>query len=86
MRFNFANDVFLEALHGQELPHAAILHLLRDHQGIYKTRLYRDRHNVEEMLARRDLRGINLMAQDVLRQIHSDVCQEQTRARLASDG
>jgi hypothetical protein len=86
MRFNFANDVFLEALHGQELPHAAILHLLRDHQGIYKTRLYGDRHNVEEMLARKDLRGINLMAQDVLRQIHSDVCQEQTRARLASEG
>ncbi|MDQ5844933.1 MAG: hypothetical protein M3539_06510 [Acidobacteriota bacterium] len=86
MRYNFPNDVFLEALHGLELPHAAILHLLRDHQQIYKTRLFADRSQVETMLARKDLRGVNLMAQDVLRQIHSDVCHEQTQAHLASNG
>lgn len=80
MRYNFPNDVFLEALHGLELPHAAFLHLLRDHQQIYKTRLFADRNHVEEMLARKDLRGINLMAQDVLRQIHPDVCREQTES------
>lgn len=76
MRYNFANDVFLEALHGTELPHAAILHLLRDHQQIYKTRLFDDRQHVEEILTRKDLRGINLMAQQVLQQIHPDVCCE----------
>lgn len=74
MRYNFPNDVFLEALHGEELPHAAILHLLRDHQGIYKTRLFDDRNHVEDMLARTDLRGVNLMAQNILRQIHPEVC------------
>jgi hypothetical protein len=76
MRYNFANDVFLEALHELELPQATFLHLLRDHQQIYKTRLFADRKHVEEMLARKDLRGINLMAQEVLRQVHPDVCQE----------
>lgn len=82
MRYNFANDVFLEALHGPELPHAAILHLLRDHQQIYKARLFDDRKHIEEMLERKDLRGINLMAQQVLRQIHPDVCREQTEQHL----
>jgi hypothetical protein len=77
MRYNFANDVFLEALYGQELPHAAILHLLRDHQQIYKARLFDKREHIEAMLARKDLRGINLMAQQVLQQIHSQVCREQ---------
>jgi hypothetical protein len=86
MRYNFPNDVFLEALHGLELPHASILHLLRDHQQIYKTRLFADRTSVEEMLARKDLRGINLMAQDVLRQIHPAVSKEQSQGRLSSDG
>lgn len=85
MRYNFANDALLEALHGQELPHARILHLLRDHQQIYKTRLFADKNSVEEMLARKDLRGINLMAQDVLRQVHPDVCREQVEQSLSSE-
>ena len=77
MRYNFPNDVFLEALHGPELPHAALLHLLRDHQHIYKTRVFDDRTHVEAMLARKDLRGINAIAQRVLREIHPAVCREQ---------
>lgn len=86
MRYNFPNDVFLEALHGLELPHAAILHLLRDHQQIYKTRLYDDRSHVAKMLARKDLRGINAIAQQVLREIHPDVCREQVELSLSSEG
>jgi hypothetical protein len=77
MRYNFANDVYLEALHGHELPRAAILHLMKDHQQIYKTRLFDDLKHVEEMLGRKDLRGVNLMAQQVLQQIHPAVCQKQ---------
>lgn len=77
MRYNFPNDVFLEALHGTELPHATFLHLLRDHQQVYKARLFDDRGHIEQMLARKDLRGVNAIAQQVLRQIHPAVCSEQ---------
>ena len=86
MRYNFPNDVFLEALHGHELPHAALLHLLRDHQHIYKTRLFDDRNHVEEMLARKDLRGINAIAQRVLREIHPAVCRQQVEPSLSREG
>ena len=69
MRFNFANDPHLEALHPTELPVASILHVLRDHQNVSKNRLFGSEKAVEELLAREDLRNVNEMIQQTLRTI-----------------
>jgi hypothetical protein len=74
-RWNFANDPLLEALHADELRDVRIIHLLRQHQ-IYKNELYASLENVEVMLARTDLRVINQMAQELIREIHPSVKAE----------
>jgi hypothetical protein len=71
MRYNFANNLNIEALHGAEMPHAVILHLLADHQGVFKT-FYDSDEGLEAFLAREDLAGVNLMAQDVIRSVHAE--------------
>lgn len=71
-RWNFANDPLLEALHANELRDVRIIHLLRQHQ-LYKNELYASFENVEAMLARTDLRVINQMAQQLIREIHPSV-------------
>lgn len=82
MRYNFANDPCLEARHQAELPYTRILHLLRDHQ-FYKTKVFRDVASVEAVLARRDLVGINALAQRILATVHPFVKQEQQEEAAA---
>ena len=69
MRYNFANDPLLEALHASELPHLTILHLLRDHQGVDKQRVFASLGAMEALAAREDLKVVNLRARDVLREV-----------------
>jgi len=75
MRYNFVNDPMIEALHGLELPHAAILRLDRDHQ-IDRAAVFADDDGIESMLARRDLRGVNAEAQRVLEKTHQLVLRD----------
>ncbi len=75
LRWNFANDPLLEALHGDELHDVRIIHLLRKHQ-IHKDELYASQDNVEAMLARTDLRVINALAQRLLGELHPRVKAE----------
>jgi hypothetical protein len=83
MRYNFANDPLLEALHADEVPQTRIIHLLRRHQGIYKHELFADLANVEAMLRREDLRVINRRAQEVLRAIWPALRDEEATLRAA---
>src|SRR5262249_43627969 len=77
-RWNFVNDPLLEALHAEELRDVRIIHLLRRHQ-LYKADLYASLENVEVMLGRTDLRVINALAQQLLREIHPGVKAEDAR-------
>lgn len=72
MRYNFANDVTLEALHGEEVPHARFLHLHGKSQ-IQKRDLYADPAHARDLIRRTDLRGIARKAQHVLRAIAPDL-------------
>jgi hypothetical protein len=74
-RWNFANDPLLEAIHATEFHDVRIIHLLRKHQ-IHKDELYASLANVEAMLARTDLRGINALAQTLLGELHGQVKAE----------
>jgi hypothetical protein len=70
MRFNFANDSNLEALYGEEMIRASILHILRDHQGVAKNRLYSSLDEVKALVGRDDLRNINEMVRRTMETIH----------------
>lgn len=74
-RWNFPNDPLLEALHAAELDDLRIIHLLRRHQ-LYKDELFSSLDNVEAMLARKDLRVINALAQSLLAELHPQVKDE----------
>lgn len=69
MRWNFANDPRLEALHPHELEDVRILHVLRDHQGVSKRRMYDSLDNLRDIVARDDLVGVNKEVQRVLAEI-----------------
>jgi hypothetical protein len=69
IRYNFPNDPHLERLRAAELPHTRIIHLLRDHQGVYKTKLFASLENLEAFARRTDVDGINQMAQRVIAEI-----------------
>jgi hypothetical protein len=68
VRYNFPNHPLLEALHGLELPRAKFLHLKENHQ-IQKEQLFSSMESIQTCLRRTDLRGINQIAQRVLRAI-----------------
>jgi hypothetical protein len=72
-RYNFPNDPGLERKWAEELPHAAILHLLREHEGVFKSQLFDTREHIDEFLARNDLTGINAIAQHVIAEVRRDV-------------
>lgn len=69
MRFNFANDPRLEALHPEELRDIRVVHLLRNHQGVNKRRLYRGVDDLRAMAARYDLSGANEAARRSLSEV-----------------
>ena len=73
LRYNFANNKDLEALHGDEQAFASILHLIWNHQGVWKDDLFGQADGIEKILARDDLAGINKQAQQVLRQIWPEI-------------
>ena len=74
MRYNFANDELLEALHGSELPHARFLHLHGKLQ-IERDYLYADLDRIRETIRRTDLRGVARLAQRVLAAIEPDLVE-----------
>ena len=74
MRYNFANDVMLEALHGPELAHARFLHLHGKLQ-IDKWNLFADVEQVRATIRRTDLRGVARLSQRVLAAIEPDLVQ-----------
>jgi hypothetical protein len=51
MRYNFPNDVHLEALHPEELKHVRLVHLLRREQGFDKQQAYRNVDSLRELAA-----------------------------------
>lgn len=69
MRFNYPNQPLIEALHQGELEHAAIVHYLASHQGIYKE-TFDSAESIEAVLKRTDLRNANEQLRQVLRTIH----------------
>ncbi|MEA2552908.1 MAG: hypothetical protein QOJ65_1084 [Fimbriimonadaceae bacterium] len=73
LRYNFANNRDLEALHGAEQAYACILHLIWNHQGVWKESLYGEPDGIQKLLERDDLAGINKQAQEVLRHIWPDI-------------
>jgi len=66
MRYNFGNDVRLEALHPRELEEIRIVHVLRRHQGVDKRELYRSVQGLREMVDRTHLWGANEAARRAL--------------------
>jgi hypothetical protein len=72
LRWNFVNDPLLEAIHGSELAHLRIIHLLRKHQ-LDKHQVFASLDSVEALLGRRDLRVTNAVAQELLRELHPHV-------------
>ncbi len=79
MRYNFANDVMLEALHGPELPHARFLHLHGKLQ-VRKEELYADLAQIRATIRRTDLRGVARAAQRVLAAIEPDLVEARPAA------
>jgi hypothetical protein len=80
LRYNFPNNMELEALHPNEQVSATILHLFaaKIHsiwkaQGVGKRFLYGDDDGIEQLLAREDLAGINKQAQQIFRHIWLDL-------------
>jgi hypothetical protein len=74
MRYNFANEMAVEALHAAELPQASFLHLLGKLQ-IEKFNLYKDIEQIHAMVRRTDLRGVSRMVQQILATIESDLVE-----------
>jgi SAM-dependent methyltransferase len=84
MRFNFPNDPFVEALHHEEIPHVRIIHMLRNHQGVYKNELFADIENLRAFLRRPDMRVINRRAQEIIRSVWRDLTGELMAPRGAA--
>jgi hypothetical protein len=76
-RYNFPNELALEALHGLELPHAKFLHLW-GRVRFNKQYLYEDLDRVRETVLRTDLRGVERMAQRVLTAIEPNLLDERS--------
>lgn len=74
MRYNFANDLRLEALHHGEMSDLRIVHLLRrSHQGMDKWEIYRDVDSLRSVTERVELRGVNGVARDIFSAILPDL-------------
>ena len=65
VRYNFGNDLILEALHGRELDQVRFLHLF-GHLQLNKRDLYADLRTVRDTVRRTDLRGVARRVQQVL--------------------
>lgn len=84
MRYNYPNCPPIEALHGIELPHAVLLHMLWNNQELYKDSIFDDPSHVDAMIARPDLRNINEQARRILSTIQPRVRAEMQEALHAS--
>jgi hypothetical protein len=80
MRWNFANDPFLEALHAAELPHTRVVHLLRAHQKVAKADVFASLESLEAFARRDDLRVTNGLAQRTIAQVLPALRAEESRA------
>ncbi len=74
-RYNFPNDVMMEALHCEELPRARFLHLFGQSQ-ISKRELYAGMGQVRETIRRTDLRGASERVRRVLAAIEPDLVDD----------
>jgi hypothetical protein len=83
MRYNFPNDPLLEALHADEIPHARILHMLRNNQSVNKNDVFAASDRLASFIDRTDLRVINRRAQDVIRAIWPAYCQREAMKAAA---
>ncbi len=83
LRYNMPNNPLLEALHHQEIEHAAILHLLGDQQ-FRRAETFASLASLEAFLQRTDLRVVSLMAQEVIRAIFPALVDEECRAVAAA--
>jgi lipopolysaccharide biosynthesis glycosyltransferase len=78
-RWNFANDVNLEALHPEEAREARVIHYLREHQAIDRESMFNHREGMLRFLDRTDLRMTNAKLQSQMRALF-DVVDEEQRA------
>jgi hypothetical protein len=90
MRFNFANDPHLEALHPHEARDARIIHYLRESQDIGRDRILNSRDEMLAFLGRGDLVGTNQRLQVVFRELFDEVDKAQRQVaepwRWSPDG
>lgn len=76
-RYNFANDVHIEALFPEEQRNAVVIHYLREHQNIGRDAIFNDRVSMLKYLDREDLRLTNQTMQAELRRWFDAVDAEQ---------
>ena len=81
-RFNMPNHPLLEALHYNEIDHAVILHLLAE-QHFRRVETFASLASLEAFLARKDLRVVSRMAQEVIQAIFPDLVAEESREAAA---
>ncbi len=74
-RYNFANELMMEALHGVELPEARFLHLFGQLQ-ITKGEVYASFESIRRTIARTDLRGASERIRRVLAAIELELIDE----------
>ena len=81
-RFNMANDPLAEALHYKEIDHAVILHLLFE-QYFRRVETFASLASLQAFLARKDLRVVSRMAQEVIQALFPDLAAEERLAIAA---
>jgi hypothetical protein len=83
LRYNMPNHPMLEELYPKEIEHAIILHLLGE-DYLPRRETFASLSSLESFLARTDLRGVSLMAQEVIRAIFPALVAEEKRAVAAA--
>lgn len=77
MRYNFANHMVLEALHGGEMLDIRVLHFLAEHQEIGRDKMFNTKSEMEKFLARTDLANVNATFAATYRELFDEVAAEQ---------